>query len=249
MILWGIFISAFLIGFSGAMMPGPMLGVAIDGSLRKGWIAGPLTVLGHGILELILVIVMFLGLRDFFSNPTVAGFIGLFGGVFLAWMGYGMIKSSIKKTVSLSDQNKNKKAGTGNLALSGAFMSMANPYFIIWWSSAGMESIRQSYALGLIGVLVFFSGHILSDLTWYTIVSTAFSRGKKLVNDTIYRRIILLLGIFIMVFSIYFINSGWNMLKINREIETSTNVQSSIYNNTPRNTISKGILDLLKVTS
>jgi len=35
-VLWGIFISAFLIGFSGAMMPGPMLGVTIDGSLKKG---------------------------------------------------------------------------------------------------------------------------------------------------------------------------------------------------------------------
>lgn len=114
-------------------MPGPMLGVAIDGSLRKGWIAGPLTVLGHGILELMLIIVMFLGLRDFFSNPVIAGLIGLFGGVFLAWMGYGMIKSGIKKTVSLEDQKGSEKAGKGNLTLSGALMSIANPYFVIWW--------------------------------------------------------------------------------------------------------------------
>lgn len=39
MVLWGIFISAFLIGFSGALMPGPMLWVTIDGSLKKGWTA------------------------------------------------------------------------------------------------------------------------------------------------------------------------------------------------------------------
>ena len=47
-------------------MPGPMLGVTIDGSLKKGWIAGPLAVLGHGILELILIIIMTFGLKDFF---------------------------------------------------------------------------------------------------------------------------------------------------------------------------------------
>ena len=70
MVLWGVFISAFLIGFSGAVMPGPMLGITIDGSLKKGWTAGPLVVLGHGILELSLITVMIFGLKDFFSNPN-----------------------------------------------------------------------------------------------------------------------------------------------------------------------------------
>ncbi|WP_227764582.1 LysE family transporter [Zhaonella formicivorans] len=213
MVLWGIFISAFLIGFSGAMMPGPVLGVTIDGSLKKGYIAGPLVVLGHGILELILIIIMTFGLKDFFSNPTVAGLIGLFGGAFLAWMGYGMIKSSINKLVSLENQGAGNRVGMRNLVLAGALVSATNPYFILWWASTGMESIRQSYTLGLIGVLFFFIGHILSDFIWYSAISIAFSKGQKLISDTVYRWIILLLGIFILVFSIYFFGSGWKMLQ------------------------------------
>ncbi len=125
--------------------------------LKKGWIAGPLAVLGHGILELILIIIMTFGLKDFFSNPTVAGFIGLFGGAFLAWMGgYGMIKSGINKSVSLENQRRSSSAGMRNLVLAGALVSATNPYFILWWASTGMESIRQSYTSGLIGVLFFF---------------------------------------------------------------------------------------------
>ena len=58
MVLWGMFFKSFLIGFSGAMVPGTMLGVTIDGSLKKGWKAGPLIVLGHGILEILLIIVI-----------------------------------------------------------------------------------------------------------------------------------------------------------------------------------------------
>lgn len=193
-------------------MPGPMLGVTIDGSLKRGWIAGPLTVLGHGILEFILIIIMILGLKDFFSNPIVAGLIGLIGGVFLAWMGYGMIRSSVNKSVSLEDQRGENSTGMGNLVLAGALVSATNPYFILWWASTGMEFIRQSYASGLIGIFFFFMGHILSDLVWFSAVSIAFSRGKKLINDLVYRRIILLLGIFIIVFSIYFLGSGWKML-------------------------------------
>ncbi|NLP15412.1 MAG: LysE family transporter [Clostridium sp.] len=212
MVLWGIFISAFLIGFSGAMMPGPMLGVTIDGSFKKGWAAGPLTVLGHGILELILIVIMIFGLKDFFSNSKVAGFIGLFGGAFLAWMGYGMIKSCVNKSVSLENQRAGNSAGMKNLVLAGVLVSATNPYFILWWASTGMESVRQAYTSGLIGVLVFFIGHILSDFVWYSAISAAFSRGKKLIDDVVYRWIILLLGMFIIAFSIYFIGSGWKML-------------------------------------
>ena len=214
MVLWGIFIGAFLIGFSGAMMPGPMLGVTINGSLKKGWIAGPLIVLGHGMLELLLIIIMTLGLKDFFSNPTVAGFIGLFGGAFLAWMGYGMIKSGINKSVSLENQKADSDARMDNLVLTGILVSASNPYFILWWASTGVESIRQSYAFGLVGVLFFFIGHILSDFTWYSAISIAFSKGKKLISDSIYRWIILLLGIFIIAFSIYFISIGVKMLLV-----------------------------------
>jgi len=214
MALWGIFISAFLIGFSGAMMPGPMLGVTIEASLKKGWTAGPLTVLGHGILEFILIIIMMLGLKDFFANPTVAGFIGLFGGAFLLWMGYGMIKSGINKSVSLENRQAAKSTGMKNLVLAGALVSLANPYFILWWASAGMELTRQAYTVGLIGVAVFFVGHILSDLVWYSAVSTAFSKGKKLISDAVYHKVVLVLGIFIVGFSVYFIGSGWKMLQM-----------------------------------
>ncbi|WP_425414377.1 LysE family transporter [Paenibacillus ginsengihumi] len=112
----------------------------------------------------------------------------------------------------MESQRAGNSAGVRNLALAGALVSATNPYFILWWASTGMESIRQSYTSGLIGVLFFFIGHILSDFVWYTAISTAFSRGKKLISDTLYRWIIILLGIFIVAFSIYFIGSGWKML-------------------------------------
>lgn len=211
MTLPGILASAFLIGFSGAMMPGPLLGVTIEGSLKRGFIAGPLTVLGHGILELALVVAMVLGLKDFFAHPSVAGMIGLCGGGFLAWMGLDMIKSSLTKAVSLENQN-GKKAFSRNLVISGIIVSATNPYFILWWASTGLESVRQAYALGVTGVLFFFIGHIMSDFTWYSAVAAAFARGKKLMNDTVYRWLILGLGVFIMLFSVKFIAGGWQML-------------------------------------
>jgi threonine/homoserine/homoserine lactone efflux protein len=214
MVLWGLFFGSFLIGFSGAAMPGPMLGVTIEGSLKRGYIAGPLVVLGHGILELILILIMTFGLKDFFSNPTVAGLIGVFGGAFLAYMGYGMIKSSINKSISLKGNGSQSNTGIRSMIVAGIIVSITNPYFILWWATTGMELIRQSYALGLIGVSVFFMGHIMSDFIWYSVVALAFSKGQKFISDRLYHWLILFLGIFIIAFSIYFIISGLNMLNI-----------------------------------
>ncbi|NLM45286.1 MAG: LysE family transporter [Firmicutes bacterium] len=211
--LWGILLGAFFIGFSGAMMPGPLLGVAIDGSLKKGWTAGPSLVLGHGILEFFLIIVMTFGLKEFFAKPVVAGLIGLFGGAYLAWMGYGMLKAGIKKSVSIENPAAGGNAGAKSLVLAGVLVSATNPYFILWWATTGMESVRLSYDLGLLGVFCFFCGHIFSDFVWYTAVTTALSRGRKVIRDAVYHWIIILLGAFLLVFSLYFLLNGWLMLK------------------------------------
>ncbi|MEA1895812.1 MAG: LysE family translocator, partial [Euryarchaeota archaeon] len=43
----------FVIGLTGAIVPGPMLFATIDASLRRGWIAGPEIVLGHALVEVV----------------------------------------------------------------------------------------------------------------------------------------------------------------------------------------------------
>src|SRR5690554_3194053 len=108
MLFLGVFLTSFIIGFSGAIMPGPMLGVTIEGSLKKGWITGPLVVVGHAILELVLILLLVFGAKEFFSKPLIAGLIGLIGGAFLAWMGIGMIRSGVYKTVSLEKSQEAK---------------------------------------------------------------------------------------------------------------------------------------------
>lgn len=49
-------------------MPGPLLTVTISESSQRGFIAGPLLIAGHAILELVLVIAFLLGLAPFFSS-------------------------------------------------------------------------------------------------------------------------------------------------------------------------------------
>ena len=75
--LLAIFTTAFVVGFSGAMMPGPLLTVTIGESARRGFSAGPLLVLGHAVLELVLILALVGGLSIYLTRTAVTHTIAI----------------------------------------------------------------------------------------------------------------------------------------------------------------------------
>jgi threonine/homoserine/homoserine lactone efflux protein len=199
-----IFSSSFLIALSGALMPGPLLTVTVSESTRRGAIAGPLVIFGHGILELSLITALLLGMAPLLQRNDVFVFISLVGGSILLWMAFSMFKSLPGLRLEVNSKNEKKK----NLVLTGVLFSLANPYWIIWWASIGLGYILHSVKYGVIGVATFFLGHILADLAWYTLISFGVARGRRFFSDVFYRRLIGCCASFLVIFSCYFFYSG-----------------------------------------
>ena len=204
LILITIFATSFVIALSGALMPGPLLAVTLSESARRGFLAGPLIVLGHGILELVLVLLLLAGLAPILNNDYVIGTVGLVGAVVLIWMAVGMIRSL--PTLSLEGAVVEGK-GT-HPVWAGILMSLANPYWTIWWATIGLGYILYSRDLGLLGVAAFFLGHILADLTWYAMVSFTVAHGRRFMSDQIYRGVIGCCAVALLGFGLYFGFSG-----------------------------------------
>ncbi len=204
LILLSIFLSSFMIALSGALMPGPLLTVTVSESTRRGIIAGPMMILGHGILELLLVIALISGLASFFTRDDVFVLISLAGGGILLWMAYTMFKAIPGLQLNLGSQEDKPR----NLLVAGIVLSAINPYWTIWWASIGLGYITHSIQYGTAGVASFFSGHILADLAWYTLISYGISKGRNFFNDKIYRVLIGCCAGFLVLFSCYFIYSG-----------------------------------------
>ncbi|MFW5984805.1 MAG: LysE family transporter [Halanaerobiaceae bacterium] len=200
--------SAFLIGLSGAMMPGPVLTYVVNGSLRKGFIAGPLIITGHALLELLLVVLLLSGLSNLFASELFTSLVGVIGGGFLLFMALGMVKSVVKKEVSLEEEMEEKSGGATGLILPGALISISNPYWILWWATVGITYLANSYQQGLLGTGVFFMGHIAADFAWYSLIAFVVSRGRKFINDRAYRGLIIFFGLVLMYFSGVFILDG-----------------------------------------
>jgi threonine/homoserine/homoserine lactone efflux protein len=203
-----IFVSAFIIGLSGAMMPGPLLTYNINATLRRGFIAGPLLIVGHSLLELALIILIILGFNKYLADPVFTGVLGITGGGVLLWMSYGMISSAVKKEVSMEDSFKNSRKKQKRLILPGALLSISNPYWVLWWATIGLTYLTKSYKFGITGIAVFYLGHILSDFSWYTFVSWVVTMGKKIMNDRVYRVLIIVFGLLLLYFAGFFILDG-----------------------------------------
>jgi threonine/homoserine/homoserine lactone efflux protein len=192
------------------MMPGPLTAVLAENSLRRGFIAGPLVTLGHGIVEALMVALLAVGLGQIIAEEAAAGVIGIAGGLMLVWMGYGMVKSALSGSLSLTTGSGEQRRQTP--LIGGMITTVSNPYWFLWWATVGASYVLLSKEHGIQGVFLFFSGHILSDFAWLSLLALALVSGKRFLNDKIYAGIIAVLGLFLVSLGIYFFWSGINFL-------------------------------------
>jgi len=200
-----ILLSSFVVGLSGAMMPGPLLTVTISESSRRGMMVGTLLILGHGMLELVLVICILFGLAPILNQKRVFITIALAGAAILIWMAVGMFRALPSLSLKGGDNESTRK---NNLVIAGAMISVANPYWTIWWVSIGVGYIAYSLTFGKWGVFFFFIGHIMADLLWYAAISAAVWKGKDFLTDKVYRWLIGVCAAFLVVFACGFAWSG-----------------------------------------
>ncbi len=208
--LYMIFFTAMGVGLSGAVVPGPVTAVVAEQTIKRGFVAAPLVVLGHGILEVSVVILLSTGWGHLVTGETATGVIGIIGGGVLAWMGGGMMRNA--RNVSLNIQNAGTAVSKTGPVVAGMITTLANPYWFLWWATIGASYVAFSLEYGAKGVLLFFSGHILSDLIWLSLLAFALVSGKKFIGDRVYRGIIFLLGLFLVGLAAYFIWTGAKFL-------------------------------------
>lgn len=183
-------------------MPGPLLTVAVADSAKRGFISGPLLMVGHAILEITLVVAILSGAGAYLQNPVAKVIIFVLGACVLLWMGVSMLKSA--PGLSLALKPGEAAAVVKYPVITGIVASVSNPYWIIWWATIGLGYLVAAQKAGAPGVGVFFIGHIASDFTWYTLVTVAVSGGRSLMNDYIYRNLIRFCAVFLLFFGAWF---------------------------------------------
>ena len=203
--------AAFVVALSGAMAPGPYLTVTITRTLTKGRLSAALMLVGHAALEGLLIVGFAFGLQRVLSNPHVANVLALIGGVVLLWMGQGLLRGALKGTLHAEATAAPSNSRLGPV-LHGAAVSLANPYWLLWWMTIGVKLASDALAVGWLGVVAFFIGHELGDAAWYGFVIAAVSRGEHLLSDRPYRVVIGACALFLLYLGARFALDGVGVL-------------------------------------
>jgi threonine/homoserine/homoserine lactone efflux protein len=205
-----IFFGSLMVAFTGALMPGPMLTLVISSVAQKGFWTSVFIVLGHSVLELLIVISFYLGILKYLDNPIAIKIISIAGGIFLIYMAINIIVSVARKKIKLELDSRKiaQNLGTKNsfiIAGKGVLISLANPYWYVWWLTIGASFMIKSVQHSFGGVASFYTGHILADFIWYLFVGFLISTGRRFFNQKIYNVILIACSIFLLYLGIKFI--------------------------------------------
>jgi threonine/homoserine/homoserine lactone efflux protein len=199
--LSGMFLLGLMIGFTGAMAPGPTLIATIHGAVKGGWTVGPRVTLGHALVEVVMVVLVILGLSVLIGQYSWV--IAIVGGCALVVFGILTILESRHAGVPVTES---KTVSRGPI-LAGAITSISNPYFWLWWLTVGSALLIGALSGGIPNALAFITGHWAADLIWYTIVAASMYKGKFLLAERGYRTVLGVCGIFLVGFGVFYLVS------------------------------------------
>ena len=197
MLLSTFLLEAVLISLSGVMAPGPITAVTVSKGTKSPH-AGAIIALGHGIVEIPLMILILYGFGEILKILYIKAIIGLLGGLFLLKIGLDLLQG-IKQAKIDSSNNPHSPL------MAGIILSLANPYFLIWWATIGSILIFRSITFGLLGFVIFMILHWFCDFFWCYFLSALSFKGGQFFGKRLQQVLFLICGIFLLFFSSKFI--------------------------------------------
>jgi len=152
-----------VISLSGAMQPGIVTAMTIAKSYKSPW-TGPYVALGHAVVEVPLILVIYFGFAQFFQNQVVQLVLSILGGAMVVWLGIAMFRARAK----VVQQGKDLPY---NAFTAGIITSAVNPFFWVWWATVGSMLIMKLHDFATSALIAFIFAHWLCDLVWLSFIS------------------------------------------------------------------------------
>jgi len=198
----GLFLlSAAGISLSGVMMPGPVTAAAITKGYR-GRNAGALIAIGHAVIEVPLIALIYLGFAHYFTSPDVKKILGIVGGLMLVFMGVWLFRTMRRAIGEKADLPYNS-------VTAGIITTGANPYFFLWWATVGAALIVNATNFGILGLVLFGLVHWSCDLGWYQSITVSVFKSRHLWTAKVQKIVFGICALVLIGFGVWFFISAF----------------------------------------
>jgi len=194
-------LQGIVLGFAAGISPGPMLGLVINQTLRRGWRAGNIVALAPLLSDAPIIVVMVLVLGHL---PTfVLNIVSLLGGTFVVYLGIETVRS-VRSEVAVDTQ-----VGSGRILLPAVATNLMNPHPYLFWATVGGTLLIQSFVtVGIAASSAFVIG--MYALLVGTKLGIAFlvSRSRTWLKGRTYHMLLIASGLLLVGLGLLLIWEG-----------------------------------------
>jgi threonine/homoserine/homoserine lactone efflux protein len=195
-----ILLSVVVISLSGVMAPGPMFAVVLTKSYSSAW-AGTLMSLGHAVIEVPVILLVYFGFAQIFQNSIVQLVMSVLGGGMVLWLGISMFRARTEVVEKGKDLPY-------NAFVAGILMTALNPLFLLWWATIGSMLTMRVLSYAVLGLAAFIIVHWLCDLFWLSFVSVMVYRTHSIWGKKFQEWLFVACSLLLVGFGVWFIVSG-----------------------------------------
>lgn len=202
--LYQFVLSGALLGLTAGISPGPLLTLVVAQTIRHNRNEGIKVAVSPLITDLPIISAAFLLYTRLTEFDTLLAAISFAGGLFVAWLGVGTLRTKgFDPDLSVDSPGSMKK---------GIIANFLSPHAYLFWATVGTPILFRANERSLLAAILFL-------LSFYTLlvgskITVAFlvAGTKTILNQKVYVIITRVLGIVLLVFSLLFFYEGISYL-------------------------------------
>ncbi|MFC1983486.1 LysE family transporter [Chloroflexota bacterium] len=177
-----------------------MFTMTLAKSYKSPWVGAQVS-LGHAVVEVPLILLIYFGVSQFFQNIVVQLVLSVLGGGVIIWMGVSLFRAR-------GEVAQGGKDTSYSAFVAGILMSGFNPFFLVWWVTVGSLLLMTFLEFSPQGLILFIVVHWLCDLVWLSLFSFTVYKTRSFLDHRLRERIFVVLSVALLYFGGQFIVKG-----------------------------------------
>lgn len=201
-----LFMGIFL-GLSAGISPGPLMAMTISETLQHGPKEGMKVAVSPLMTDILIVSAIMLFLLKFEEQSHVIALISMAGAIYLISLGISSLRTKDLCLEILSEKRNSLKKGI--------LVNFLSPHPYLFWIVIGGPIMFQALDVDILAIFLFVLGFYAFLVGSKIMIALLVGRSRSFLVGNYYLYIIHGLGLVYIIFALFFIKQGLELLDMN----------------------------------